>query len=121
MNFTKKEKQIIKNIFNDKEDNVSFKKYSLTIKGKVFMYSHHTVLMYDEPESILYLPYSLKIIGNSLYPMDKKGNKTDFWNQFRKIKTTSIERIIEGCYEVLKMYKDALIKQKFEKLENDFV
>jgi hypothetical protein len=118
--FTDEEKQIIKNIFNDKEAHVSFNEYGLAINGKVFMYSHHTVLMYDEQASILYLPYSLKIIGNSLYPMDKKGNKSDFWNQFRKIKTTSIERIKEGCYDVLKMYKEALIKQKFETIEKDF-
>lgn len=120
MNFTKEEKQIIKNIFNDKEDNISFSEYGLAIKGKVFMYSHHTVLMYDKRSSILYLPYSLKIIGNSLYPMDKKGNKSDFWNQFRKIKTSSIERIKDGCYEILKMYKEALIKQKCENIEKDF-
>lgn len=120
MNFTKEEKQTIKNIFNDKEANVSFSEYGLVINGKVFMYSHHTVLMYDEQASILYLPYSLKIIGNSLYPIDKKGRTSDFWNQFRKIKTSSIERIKDGCYEVLKMYKEALIKQKFETIEKDF-
>ena len=120
MNFTKEEKQIIKNIFNDTEDNVLFNKYSLVIKGKVFMYSHHTVLMYDIPSSILYLPYGLKIVGNGLYPMDEKGYKIDFWDQFRKIKTTSIERIKDGCYEVLKMYKDSLIKQKYKNIEKNF-
>lgn len=120
MKFTKKDQQIIKSIFNGKEDYVSFNKYGLVIKGNVFMYSHHTVLMYDKQASILYLPYSLKIIGNSLYPMDKKGNKSDFWNQFRKIKTSSIERIKEGCYELLKLFKDAKMKYKLEHIDKDF-
>ena len=118
MNFTKEEKQIIKNIFNDIEDYVEFDEDGFTVNGKVFMYSHQFILMYDKP--ILYLPYSLKIIGNSLYPMDKKGNKSDIWNQFRKIKTTSMVKIKDGCYEVLKMYKNALIKQKCENIEKDF-
>ena len=120
MNFTDEEKQAIKNIFNDTEDEVEFDLDGFVVCGRVFMFSQHNILKYDKHASILYLPYSLKIIGNSLYPMDKTGKKIDFWYQNKKIKTTSIERIKEGCYDVLKMYKEALIKQKFEKLENDF-
>ena len=118
--FTDEEKQTIKNIFNDKEDEIKFDLDGFVVCGRVFMFSHHNILKYDKDASILYLPYSLKIIGNSLYPMDKTGKKIDFWYQNRKIKTTSMVKIKEGCYEVLKMYKEALIKQKFETIEKDF-
>ena len=119
MKLTRTRREIIKNIFNDKEDNIHFREYGFIVEGCVLMTSQHSLIMCTLNE--LYLPYSLKIIDNILYPMDETGtNRADDWDFYRKIKITSFEEIKEACYELLKMFRKAKINYKYETIEQDF-
>lgn len=121
MKFTETDQQIIKNIFNDTKDCVDFDEDGFVVYGRQLMFCRHSLLRYDINESILYVPYNLKIIDNCLYPMDKSGKeKADYWDYYRKIKTKSMVKIKEGCYELLKLFRDAKMKYKLEHIDKDF-
>lgn len=76
--------------------------------------------MKDETETIIIVPYELKIIRNKLFIVDENGSQTSSWKQDQRINENDYETIRKKLIELNMKAKEIQTKVKLNELKKDF-
>lgn len=83
---------------------------------------NHMLVRYSKSEDKLYYPHGLIINEDNGYlmPIDSIGQVTNFWDLYDVKEKPTIDDLKKACYRILELYKELQLKNKLEKIENDF-
>lgn len=76
--------------------------------------------MEDETETIIIVPYELKIEGNKLYAVDKNGEASSSWIQDQRINENDYYTLRKKLIELNMKAKEIQTKVKLNELKKDF-